>query len=45
MIVIGEKEQQENMISVRARDARPDEQDMGLMMVKDFVAKIKKDCK
>lgn len=44
-IVIGEKEQQENMISVRARDARPDEQDMGLMMVKDFVAKIKKDCK
>ena len=42
MIVIGEKELQANMISVRARDMDPAKADMGQMSVEEFVRLIKK---
>ena len=42
MIVVGEKELQANMVSVRARDMEPDKADMGQMSVEEFVKLVKK---
>ncbi len=42
MIVVGEKELQANMVSVRARDMEPEKADMGQMSVEEFVKLVKK---
>ena len=41
MIVIGEKELQANMISVRARDMEPEKADLGQMSVDEFVRMVR----
>ena len=42
MIVVGEKELQANMVSVRARDMEPEKADMEQMSVEEFVKLVKK---
>jgi threonyl-tRNA synthetase len=42
MIVVGEKERQANMVSVRARYMEPEKADMGQMSVEEFVKLVKK---
>lgn len=37
MIIVGEKEQQGNMVSVRQRDAEAGQQDMGEMLLDEFL--------
>ena len=41
MIVIGEKEMQGNVVSVRARDAEPEKADLGQMLLDEFVELVK----
>ncbi len=44
MIVVGEKELQANMVSVRARDMEPKKADMGQMSVEEFVLLFRQKC-
>lgn len=38
MLIVGEKEQEQNLVSVRKRDEQADKQEMGEMKVDDFLA-------
>lgn len=42
MLILGEKEQAAGMVSVRQRDAEADKQDMGQMLIEEFVKILKR---
>lgn len=44
IVIVGEKEETEGCISVRCRDAQPQQQELGSMPVKDLVERIKTAC-
>lgn len=41
MLVLGEKEQEAGVVSVRQRDAEVDKQDMGQMSVEEFIKMLR----
>ena len=41
MMIVGENEQNKELVSVRKRDGEADKQDLGEMSLKDFVELVK----
>lgn len=40
MLIVGAREEEENMVSVRSRDAAEDKQNLGMMPVEKFLEQV-----